>query len=146
MVKTQPDGYRTVIPSLVVNGAAGLIAFLESVFGAKQRMLLPMPDGRVGHAELELGDSMVMVSDPTMDATAMQNSLYLFVDNVDDRYRRAVTAGARSLMEPADQFYGDRVAAIIDGWGNRYTLATHIEDVPEDETLRRMQALMTGAV
>jgi len=142
-VKTPPDGYRSVTPMIIVEGAAGLIQFLESVFGAKERLRMPMPDGKVGHAELEIGDSVVMVADATPEFPAAGCSVHLYIPDVDAAYKKAVEAGATSTMEPADQFYGDRSAVVRDAYGNQWSLATHIEDVSHAETMRRMSA-MTG--
>ena len=139
-VKPIPDGYHSVTPYLIVDGAERLIEFMKQAFGARERMRMPMPNGLVGHAELEIGDSLVMLSDPLENYAAGQASLHLYVEDVDAVFRRALEAGATSEMEPADQFYGDRLGNLRDAWGNRWSIATHVEDVPEDEMMRRMAA------
>ncbi|HWC14642.1 MAG TPA: VOC family protein [Actinomycetota bacterium] len=139
MVKAIPDGYPTVTPYLAVQGAAEVMAFLEEVFGASVRGdVMRRPDATVGHAELQLGDSLVMVGD-TRDEPST-NMLHVYVEDCDVTYRRALAAGAESTMEPEDQFYGDRMAGVRDKWGNQWYIATHIEDVPADEMARRAQA------
>jgi PhnB protein len=140
-VKPIPDGYHSVTPMFVVDGAGRLIDFLNQAFGAAERLRMPMPDGSVAHAELTLGDSVVMVADATPEWPAQGCSVHLYVEDVDATYNRALQAGATSTMEPEDRFYGDRAAAVRDPFGNSWSLATHIEDVPEDEMMRRMAAL-----
>lgn len=138
MVNPIPEGYQRVIPSLVVEDAEGLIAFLSDVFGATERMRMPMPDGKIAHAELQVGDSVVMVADATPEWGARGGSLFVWTEDVDAVYEKALAAGARSSMEPADQFYGDRSSAFDDRWGNRWSVSTHIEDVTEEEMERRL--------
>jgi PhnB protein len=144
-VKPVPDGYHTVTPVLVVEGAAGLIEFMQKVFDGKERMRMPMPDGRIGHAEIEIGDSVVMTADAQPQYPAASGLLHLFVEDCDTYYKRALEAGATSEMELADQFYGDRTGVVRDPWGNRWSISTHIEDVSEDEMMKRMQAMFSGA-
>lgn len=139
MVKAIPDGYQTVTPYLAVEGAAGLIEFIKAAFDARPRgEVLTGPDGRIGHGEFYIGDSLVMVGDiPEGEpATAM---LHLYVEDCDATYEKALAAGGESIQEPADQFYGDRSAAVRDKWGNQWHLATHVEDVPLEEMGRRAQ-------
>jgi uncharacterized glyoxalase superfamily protein PhnB len=136
-----PDGYHSVTPMLVVEGAGRLIDFLKQAFGAEQRFLMPMPDGSIGHAELTIGDSVVMVSDATPEWPAVSCSVHLYVQDVDTTHKRAIEAGATSKMEPEDRFYGDRAAAVQDPLGNLWSLATHIEDVSDEEMERRMAAM-----
>jgi len=143
-VKPIPDGYSSVTPSLLVDGAGKLIEFMQQAFAAKERLRIPMPDGSVAHAELTIGDSVVMVSDATAEYPAGQGFMHLYVEDVDNIYRKALAAGASSITEPADQFYGDRSAVVRDAFGNRWSLATHIEDVSDDEMQRRMAAMMGG--
>ena len=143
-VKPIPDEYHNVTPSLIVNGAGKLIDFMTQAFGAQERMRFPMPDGSVGHAELTIGDSVVMLSDATQEFPAAQSFIHLYAENVDDVYRKALAAGATSLREPRDEFYGDRSAVVADQFGNRWSIATHIEDVSEDEMQRRMAAMGQG--
>lgn len=135
-----PQGYRTLTPYLVVEGVLRLIDFLKETFGA-QEVHPPMlrPDGSVMHAELRFGDSLVMMGEPTSDFRAMPAMLYVYVEDTDATYRRALKAGAKSVMEPADQFYGDRNAGITDPSGNCWWIGTHIEDVSPEEAARRAE-------
>jgi PhnB protein len=144
-VKPTPDGYHSVTPYLVVPGAAGLIDFLKQVFGAREIMRLATPEDRIGHAELRIGDSLIMLADAQGDHQPTKTMLHVYVADADATYRRALSAGATSEREPADQFYGDRVAGVRDQWGNRWSIATHIEDVPPDELQRRAEAAMRQA-
>jgi uncharacterized glyoxalase superfamily protein PhnB len=141
-VKPIPDGYHSVTPMIVAEGAGKLIDFMKQAFGAEERLRMPMPDGSVAHAELTIGDSVVMVSDATPQWPAAGCSVHLYVEDVDAVYKRALEAGATSRMAPEDRFYGDRAAAVEDPSGNLWSLATHIEDVPEDEMMRRMATMM----
>jgi PhnB protein len=134
-----PEGYHSVTPYLIVDGAAALLEFVTKTFGAEERVRMDTPDGKIGHAEVSIGDSIVMIADaPTSDQGAhMPGVLHLYVDDADKTYRRAIEAGATSLREPADQFYGDRMAGVEDSLGNHWWIATHVEDVPPDEMARR---------
>jgi PhnB protein len=140
-VKSIPDGFHTVTPYLVVPGVTTLLDFLKQAFDA-QEILSPMlrSDGGVGHAEVKIGDSIIMMGEPMGDMQPMPCSLYLYVQDTDAVYQRALQAGATSLMEPADQFYGDRSAGVKDAVGNQWWIATHQEDVPPDEMLKRARA------
>jgi len=140
-VKAVPEGYHTVTPSLTASNAAGLIDFMKAAFGAQELMRMPTPDGKIAHAEVKIGDSIIMLDDP-MQFSAAPVSLFLYVSDVDAAYRNAVKAGATSLQEPANQFWGDRMAQVKDGCGNRWMIATHIEDVPPNEMAKRMEAAM----
>jgi PhnB protein len=140
-VKPIPDGYPRVTPVLVVDGAAKLLDFIKTAFGGQERMRMPMPDGKVAHAEITIGDSLIMVADASPQVAAGQGNIFLYVENVDEVYKRALAAGARSEMELADQFYGERSGSVRDEFGNRWSLATHIEDVSEEEMMRRMAAM-----
>ena len=151
-VQPIPEGYRSVIPYLAVDDAAGAIDFYQRAFGAKERSRMPMPDGKVAHAELEIGDSMVMLSDP-FPQSAVQTpkelggttvGVFCYVEDVDAVYKRAVDAGATSRMEPEDQFWGDRFAQVIDPFGHHWQLATHVEDVSPEEMERRGREAMAG--
>jgi len=140
--KPLPYGLQTVTPYLIVKNAQALLDFVTKVFDAKQRELIQGPDGRIGHAEVTLGDSVIMLSDKPPHLDAMPASLYVYVDDTDVRYKRALGAGAVSVMEPADQFYGDRNAGVKDPTGNLWWIATHIEDVSPEELARRAKAKM----
>ena len=141
MLKTIPEGYTTVTPYLTVRDVAGLLAFLKSGLNAKEVMRFPGPGGKIMHAEVQIGNARVMMGEP-MDATAlMPAQLYLYVDDVDAAFAQAVKAGAEANRQPEDQFYGDRVASVSDAYGNRWTFATHREDVSVEEMQRRMAAM-----
>lgn len=140
-LKNPPDGQRSVTPYLLIAGAASFIEFAENVFGARVRLSMPMPDGKVGHSELELGDSVLMVADATDEYPAVKSSIHLYLDDVDAVFNRALAAGATATMELADQFYGDRAATIVDPFGNQWWLATHIEDVSQEEVERRLKEM-----
>ena len=123
-VKARPDGYHAVSPYLVVDGAAKLIDFLAEVFDAEELERLAAPGGRIGHAEVRIGDSVVMIGDARGEHAPTQAMLYVYIDDVDATHARAVEAGARVLEEPLDTPYGDRRAMVEDRWGNVWQLAT----------------------
>jgi PhnB protein len=139
-VNSIPDGYHTVTPYLIVEGAQKLIDFLKQGFGAKETFSMPGPDGKIGHAEVKIGNSMVMLADANPRWKPTKTMLYLYVEDVDAVYKKAVAAGGKSVMEPTNQFYGDRSAGVEDAFGNHWGIATHVEDVPMDELERRAQA------
>ncbi len=143
-VKHMPEGYHTVTPLLAVKGAARLIDFMKKTFGATETYRFPAPDGSVMHAELKIGDSIVMLGEATKDCSSMPTSLYVYVQDADATYREALNAGGESLEGPTDRFWGDRVASIKDFAGNKWMIATHIEDVNADELSRRAQHLMAA--
>lgn len=132
-----PEGYNTVSPYLVVEGADQLVAFLQQTFGAEVLRKMTRPDGKIGHAEIRVGDSIVMLA----DAAPAAPMLHVYVDDVDAAYARALAAGATSLRAPEDQFYGDRSAGVVDAFGNQWWLATHTEDVSDEEMARRAAAV-----
>ena len=153
--KPIPDRYRRVTPALVVNGGSEAIAFYAEVFGATERMRTPGPEGTIAHAEIEIGDSVIIVEDasPYMGTMAPPPGgldgtpifLFIYVEDVDAVIERAVKLGA-TLRRPAqDQFYGDRDAFIVDPFGHGWTVASHVEDVSPDEMMRRMAAFQPGA-
>jgi uncharacterized glyoxalase superfamily protein PhnB len=136
--KPIPDGFHTVTPYLIAEGAEKVIKFMQQALGAKHDHEPTLrPDGKVMHATLRIGDSMVMISDASEHAKAMPAMLYLYVPNVDAAYQLAIKAGATSVMEPADQFYGDRSGGVKDPAGNSWFLGTHIEDVAPGELKKR---------
>ena len=139
-LKSIPDGYHTVTPALIVDGAADVISFAEKVFAADVATKMAMPDGKIGHAEVKIGDSMIFVASPMNGAAPAPGWLYVYVDDVDSVYRKAVEAGATSVEEPADKFYGDRTAAFNDKAGNHWGIATHVEDVSPEEMEKRVKA------
>jgi PhnB protein len=154
-VKPIPEGYHTVTPYLSIKGASDAIAFYKKAFGAEELVRMPMPDGRVGHAELQIGDSRLMLADemPEMGDASTKSprtlggsttGICLYVPDVDSLYKRAVDAGAKAKRPLTDQFYGDRSAVVEDPFGHIWTLATHIEDVSPEEMKKRMAALPKG--
>jgi PhnB protein len=142
-VKPVPEGYHTITPYLVVDGAEKIIRFVKEAFGA-QPVFEPMmrPDGKVMHAEFKIGDSVVMLADTSERAQATSDMLYLYVPNVDAVYQKAIKAGGKSLMEPMDQFYGDRSGSIMDPAGNRWFIATHVENVSPADLKKRAAEFM----
>lgn len=139
-VKPIPEGFHTVTPYLIVDDADGVISFLREAFGAEEQYRMNGPDGGVWHAQVKLGDSQVMLGSASEQFPAHPAVLHLYVEDVDTTYRRALAAGATSIMEPEDQFYGDRQSGVKDLAGNQWWIATHIEDVPPEELARRAEA------
>lgn len=144
-VNPVPEGFRTITPYLLINKAKEVAKFLQDAFAAEVLSYSEAPDGVLMNAELKIGDSMVMIADARDDMQPMPAMLYLYVPNLDELYQNAIKAGATSLLEPTDQFYGDRNAGLEDIAGNQWWLATHVEDVSVEEIERRMQALMAEA-
>ncbi|HEX8861741.1 MAG TPA: VOC family protein [Actinomycetes bacterium] len=150
--KPIPEGYPQVTPYLAVDGANRAIEWYSTVFGARERMRMGAPDGKVGHAELELGDSLLMLADefPEMGMRSPKAvggtpvTISLYVDDVDGVFERAVQGGAKPLRQVENQFYGDRVGSFEDPFGHRWSVATHVEDVPPDEMERRAAEAMGG--
>ena len=143
-VKAVPEGYRAVTPYLVVQGADKLIAFMKAAFGAEEIVRMLQPDGTIGHTEMRIGDSMVMLGEARDQWKAMPTMLYLYLGDVDAAYARALAAGATPVLEPQDQFYGDRSGVVQDMCGNIWSVATHIEDLSEEEVKRRHEAASGG--
>src|SRR6476659_9674354 len=139
-VQPIPDGYHTVTPYLVVPDVAAELAFLERAFGAEVTFKMEGPDGSVSHAEARIGSSMVMLGRASEKWTPMPCMLYLYVEDTDAAYARAVEAGGESIMEPADQFYGDRNGGVKDAYGNQWWIGTHVEDLTPEEMARRAAA------
>jgi PhnB protein len=141
--KPIPEGHHTVTPYLTVRGAAKVIDFLKQAFDAKiTHEPLKRPDGTIMHAEVEIGDSRVMIADEGDMAKATSSSLYLYVANVDGVYQQAVTAGGTTIMEPMPMFYGDRCGGVKDPSGNSWMIATHKEDVAAQELAKRAEAFI----
>lgn len=140
--KAIPDGYPPLMPFAVLTRAAEAIEFYKNVFGATERMRMPGPEGKVAHAELGFGDSVLMLADAMAGgAPAAPARLCLYVEDVDATHQKAVAAGAQSQQEPKDQFYGDRSCRVTDPFGNEWTIMTHKEDVSPEEMQRRMAAM-----
>ena len=140
----KPEGYHNVTPYLVVNNASGLIEFMKRVFDAEDAVLMHRPDGSVMHAELSIGDSMLMLADASPDEALTSSQLYVYVEDVDDTYQRALAAGASSKQPPTNHFYGDRSAGVEDPYGIRWGFATRVEIVSPEEMQKRMQAMAQG--
>ena len=152
MTKPIPEGYPRLTPYLIVDGASAAIDFYGSVLGASERMRLPMPNGRIGHAELELGDSLLMLADenPDMNIRGPASiggtpvSMHVYVEDADAAFARALEAGAKALRPVEDRFYGDRSGQFEDPFGHRWDVSTHVEDVPPEEMSKRAEAAMAG--
>jgi PhnB protein len=139
MVDAVPPGYHTVTPYLTVRGAEALIDFLKAAFDAKELHRMAGADGSVRHAEVLIGDSHVMIGEAQPEWPPMPSMLYLYLTSSDATYDRAIAAGGTSLRAPQTEFYGDRVSAVQDRWGNQWWLATHVEDVSAEEMHHRHQ-------
>jgi PhnB protein len=146
-VKAIPDGYHAVTPYLIVKDAARALEFYKRAFGAQELLRMDAPDGRIGHAEIKIGDSPVMLADefPEMDARSPKSyggspvSLLIYVEDVDATFRKAIAEGGTELRSLKDQFYGDRSGTFRDPYGHVWTIATHKEDVAPEEMQRRSQ-------
>jgi PhnB protein len=147
-----PDSYRRVTPCLIVQGGAKALEFYAEVFQATERMRFPGPDGSVAHAEIQIGDSVVIIEDesperatkapPSEGLDGSPSFLFIYVEDVDAVVEQAVKLGATLQRPPQDQFYGDRDAYIIDPFGHGWIVATHVEDVTPEEMMRRMSEMM----
>jgi PhnB protein len=152
MVNPIPEDYPRVTPYLIVDDGAAAIDFYKSVLGAGERMRMAGPDGKVGHAELNIGDSVIMLADehPEMNAVGPKTvggtpvSIHVYVEDSDSVFERAIEAGAKSLAPMEDKFYGDRSGSFEDPFGHHWNVATHVEDVPEEEMAKRAEEAMAG--
>jgi len=149
-----PDGFRTATPYLIIRDAAKAIEFYKKAFGAKEMARMPMPDGKIAHAEIKIGDSMVMLSDENLDwGTKSPQTLdgspvgiFIYVPDVDATFKQAIASGATELMPVDDQFWGDRYGKVRDPFGHQWNIATHIEDLtPEEIDARAAKAMAPGA-
>jgi PhnB protein len=148
-VKAIPKGYHHVTPYLIIDGAARALDYYTRVFGATERMRMPGPDGKIGHAEISIGDSMIMLADEHAEMGAraprafggVAVSLMLYVNDVDATVKTAVAEGAKVLQPVEDKFYGDRMGTIEDPFGHHWHIGTHKEDVPPEELKRRAAAM-----
>jgi PhnB protein len=142
-----PEGYHTATPYLICNGAAQAIDFYKKAFGAVEIMRMPMPDGKIGHAEIKIGDSYIMLSDesPQIGAYSPQHyggtpvSVLLYVEKVDAVFNQAIAAGAKAVRPPQDMFYGDRTSWVTDPFGHSWYIHTHVKDVSAEEMEKAMQ-------
>jgi PhnB protein len=152
-IKPIPKGYHAVTPYLSVKGAAGAIAFYKKAFEAKEVMRMPGPGGTIGHAEIQVGDSRIMLADefPEMNFRSPHSvggtpvNIHLYVSDVDKVVKKAVAAGAKSLRPVADQFYGDRSGSLEDPFGHVWHIATHKKDIPVKELKKRAAAMAAAA-
>ena len=150
--KPIPEGYDTATPYLAVDDAAEAIEYYKKAFGAKERVRMDAPGDKIGHAELKIGDLLVMLSDPFPQASTRPPkelggttvSVFMYVENVDAVVQQAVDAGATITMEVADQFWGDRMGTLTDPFGHVWSIATHVEDVPPEEMAERAKAAMAA--
>jgi PhnB protein len=150
--KPVPEGYHTVSAYLAVDDAGRAIEYYAQAFGAKELVRMDAPGGKIGHAELEIGDSRIMLSDPFPQASTRppkglggtSASVFMYVEDVDAVVKQAVDAGATITMEVADQFWGDRFGTITDPFGHVWSIATHVEDVPPEEMAERAKAAMAA--
>ena len=151
--KSIPDGYHSVTPYLIIKGAADAIDFYKRAFGAAELMRMPSPNGKIGHAEIKIGDSVIMLADehPEIGHRGPQSlggsavSLMVYVERVDEVFKKAIGMGAKETQSVKDQFYGDRSGTLQDPFGHVWTIATHIEDVPPEEMRRRVEKFMQKA-
>ena len=152
-VKPIPDGYSSVTPYLIVTGAANALDYYKMAFDAQEIMRMPGPDGKIMHAELQIGSSRIMLADesPQMGHKSPQTlggsgtGLMLYVNDVDDTFQRAVSGGGKIVQAVKNQFYGDRSGTLADPFGHQWTIATHVEDVAPEEMKRRMDEAMKAA-
>ncbi len=136
-VKPIPEGYHTLTPFMMVKNAGKLIEFIKTAFGAKEVSLHRLPDGTIMHAEFQVGDSRLMLAEATDKYPAMSTIIYMYTEDCDSVYQKAIQGGGSSLREPTNEFYGDRSCGIMDPSGNQWWIATHVEDVSPDEMKRR---------
>jgi PhnB protein len=141
--KAIPDGYHALTPSFSVKGANEAIEFYKNAFGAKEKYRMPGPGGAIMHAELELGDSVLMLSE-AMQHPPTSSAVHFYVTDADAAFARATQAGCQIVMPLQDMFWGDRFGVVQDKWGNRWSIATHKEDVPPADMEKRMKAQMAS--
>jgi PhnB protein len=149
-VKPIPEGYTTLSSSLIVDPAAEAIDYYKRAFGATERGIMQGPDGKIAHAELQIGDSVLMLSDPYPMQSAKSPkevggttvTIFMYVEDVDAAYKRAIDAGGTVTMEPDDMFWGDRFGALMDPFGHAWALATRVEDLSEEEVRTRGEKAM----
>jgi PhnB protein len=155
-VKPIPEGFHAVTPYLIIKGAADALEFYKKAFGAVERFRMAGPDGSIGHAEIQIGDSIIMLGDecPEMGHPSVQSlggspvGFYIYLENVDEAFQRAVDAGAKVSRPLENKFYGDRTGSVSDPFGYEWSFATHVEEVTPEEMSRRIeveQAKMAAA-
>jgi PhnB protein len=151
-VKPIPEGYHSITPYLAVEDAAGAIEFYKRAFGATERVRMPAPDGKVAHAELGIGDSLIMLSDPLGEAQIKTPKalgtttvgIFLYTEDVDEVYKQAIDAGATSTQEPEAMFWGDRFARVTDPYGHNWQIATHVEDLTSEQMEERSREALAS--
>ena len=151
-VKPIPDNYPRVTAYLAIDGAGEAIEFYKKILGAEERFRMPGPDGRIGHAEIQIGDSVIMMADamPEMGAVDPKKlggtpvTLTVYVEDVDATFKNAIKAGAKETQPVEDKFYGDRAGTFDDPWGHRWNVMSHVEDVSPEEMQKRMEAFSAG--
>lgn len=143
-VNAIPEGMHSVTPYLIVDDASGLIRFIERSFDGKTMAIMKTPEGKVMHASVLIGDSHLMIADASDQYPAGTSRLYLYVEDVDATYKKALDAKSTSLREPTDEFYGDRSSGVKDAWGNEWWIATHVENVDDAEMERRAKQFTEG--
>src|SRR5262249_22115565 len=143
-IKNPPKGYHSVTPTLSLKDAAKAIDFYRRAFGAEEESRFPAPDGRIMHAEIRIGDSVIMLNEhmPEMGAPLTASSLWIYSDDADGLYNRAVGAGAKALMPPTDAFWGDRFGQVEDLNGNRWTVATRKKELSQEEMRKAGEVAM----
>lgn len=139
-VKPIPDGYHTITPYMIVEDADKLVEFIQQTFGGELLFQMRNDAGRITHGEMKIGDSMLMLSEAAGEWSPTKTMLHLYVEEVDETFQKALEAGAVSVKEPKNEFYGDRNGCVQDSFGNFWSIATHFEDVSEDELTKRMSA------
>ncbi len=152
-VKPIPEGYHSVTPYLIIKGAAEAIEYYKKSFGATELFRMPAPDGKIGHAEIKIGDSPIMLSDehPDLGHVGPQTlggtpvGIMIYVDDVDTMFKKAISGGGQEIKPLQDQFYGDRSGTLKDPFGHLWTVATHVEDVAPEEMEKRMAATHGGS-
>ena len=151
-VKPIPDNYPRVTAYLAIDGAGDAIEFYKKIFGAQERFRMPGPDGRIGHAEIQIGDSVIMMADASPDMNFLDPkklggtavTLTVYVEDVDKTFKDAIKAGAKETQPLEDKFYGDRAGQFDDPWGHRWNVMSHVEDVSPEEMNKRMEAFSAG--
>jgi len=139
-----PKGYHSVTPFLAIKDVAQLIDFAKRAFGATEKSRFEKRDGTIMHAELQIGDSIIMLGDLNPGQPPTKATLYLYVADADSVFQQAIRAGAKPIQQPTDQFYGDHTGCVTDPGGNQWWIATHVEDVPMDELKRRAEKANMG--
>jgi PhnB protein len=142
-VKAVPEGYHTITPFLTLKGADKAIEFYKQAFGCEERFRMPGPGGAVMHAEMQLGDSILMLSEAMQDPPTV-GGIFIYTQDVDALYNRAIKAGCKSKMPVENQFWGDRFGKVVDPFGITWSMATHVEDVAPEEMEKRMKAAMAN--